>query len=401
MKKIVIATAILVCSWGLAGSAVAQQTDQAIGQVLQSVEQNNATLAARRNLTDAQRLEARTGNSLENPDVEFGYKWGNPSSLGKSGEVSLTQGFDFPSTYVYRNRMAKRLGEQYGHEYAAYRQQLLLDAQSLCLEIIALRQQNDLLRKALENAERIADIMAQREEAGDANILEANKARYELVGAKNAYKLNEIELATAENKLVNLNGGKPITFTATGFPSRPTLASQEQMRQRYEETSPELLALLSGKSAAEQDVKLSRSQSLPRLSAGYKHEFAPGGNERFNGISVGMSIPMFGNRNNVKRAKAQSLYAQSQYQSGVIEMQTALAEMYAKAELLSGSLREYRDITEHASSMELLTKAIESGQISVTDYYAELQPIYDAYLTMVEVERDFHMVCAQINMIDL
>lgn len=389
----------MVCG-GIA-DAWAQPSGDEIERVLLSVEQNNATLAARRELTDAQSLEARTGNSLDNPDVEFSHKWGDPRSLGKSAEVSLTQGFDFPSTYVYRNRMARKLAEQYGHEYAAYRQQVLFEAQSLCLEIIALRQQSELRRKAWENAENIAAIMERREQTGDANALEANKARFELIGAKNAYQLSLIDLSTAETKLVNLNGGQPITLSAAEFPGRPTLAGQQEMWERYEQSSPELLALLSGRDAAEQDIRLSRSKSLPSLSAGYKHEFTPGGSERFNGVIVGMSIPMFGNRNNVKRAKAQSRYAESQYQSGVVDMRSTLAELYAKAELLSTSLREYRDITDHARSIDLLNKAIEAGQISVTDYYAELQPVYDAYLTMVEVERDFHLVCAQINMIDL
>ena len=399
MKKIIITALVFgVFAWG---DVRAQAVDAAIGQVLRSVEENNAALAARRKLADAQTLEARTGNSLENPEVEFGYKWGDPSSLGKAGEVAVSQAFDFPSTYVYRNRMARSLAEQYGHEYAAYRQELLLEAQSLCLEIIALRQQGDLLRKALANAQGVADIMTRREEAGDANILEANKARFELVGAKNAYKLNEIELVAAENRLANLNGGNPVAFTVGEFPARPFLAAREEMAGRYEETSPELLALLSGKSAADNDVHVSRSLSLPKFSAGYKHEYTPGGNDKFNGITVGMSIPMFGNRNNVKRAKAQAMFAESQYRSGLTDMRSNLAELYAKAGLLAASLDDYRRITEHARSVELLNKAIEAGQISIVDYFAELAPVYDAWLTMIEVERDYHLACARIMMIDL
>lgn len=381
--------------------AWAQAVDEAIGDVLRSVELNNQSLAAQRNLTDARTLEARTGNGLENPEVEFEYKWGDPSSLGKAGEISVSQPFDFPTSYIYRARIARDLAAQYGYEYAAVRQQLLLDAQSLCLEIIALRQQNAILKQAYENAVRISEIMARREATGDANILEANKARFELAAAKNAYDLNVIELTSAEKRLVNLNGGQPLEFAAETFPQQPQLVPKEEILRRYEELSPELLALISGVDAAQNDIRLSRSMSMPRFSAGYKHEYARGVNERFNGVMIGMSIPMFGNRNNVKRAKTQAIYAESQYHAALLDMRSGLDELYAKADLLAASMNDYRRITDGARSVELLNKAIEAGQISITDYFAELSPVYDAAMAMTQTERDLHLVCARIMMIDL
>lgn len=395
MKKIIFALcAVLVCV-----PVCAQSVEESIGRVLESVEQNNAALKARRNLTAAQSLEARTGNSLQNPEVAFGYKWGDPASLGHGGELTVAQGFDFPTSYIYRNRLARSRAEQYDYEYAAYRQQLLFETQSLCVEIIALRQQHNLLGKAMENASKVSDVFARRLEAGDANILEANKAAYEFIGARNEYKLNEIELVAALNRLTNLNGGEPLEFVAAEFPQWPVLSPRPEIVAMYESASPVLLALLSEKDAAAHGIKLSRSMGLPKFSLGFKHEFIAG--EKFNGPVVGMSIPMFGNRNNVKHAVAQSQFADSQYQSGLVDMRSELAKLYAQAGLLAETLEEYRRITGHARSIELLNKALDAGQISVTEYFDELQPIYAAYLTLIQVERDYHLVCARINMIGL
>lgn len=377
----------------------AQSVDQSIGHVLESVEQNNTALKARRHLTDAQSLEARTGNSLQDPEVAFEHKWGDPAALGKGGEVSLVQGFDFPSSYVYRNRLARSRTEQYGYEYAAYRQQLLFEVQSLCIEIIALRQQQDLLGNAMQNAGNVNDILARRLETGDANVLEANKAAYEFIGAQNEYKVNEIELVAAQNRLTNLNGGEPLEFLAAEFPQWPELSLQQEIVAMYEQASPALLALVSEKDAAGHDIKLSRSMGLPKFSAGFKHEFVAG--EKFNGLVVGMSIPMFGNRNNVKRAVAQSKYADSQYQNGLVDMRSELAKLYAQAALLAGTLDEYRRITGETRSIELLNKALDAGQISMAEYFDQLQPIYAAQLMLIQIERDYHLVCARINMIGL
>lgn len=252
----------------------------------------------------------------------------------------------------------------------------------------------------MDNAQNIVGITERREKAGDANILEVNKAKFELIGAANAYKLNEIELVAAENRLVNLNGGQPIVLGTDEFPPHPVMGTLAETTQLYRDTSPELLALLSEKQASEQDVKLSRSMSLPKFSAGYAREYVPGG-EKFNGITVGMSIPIFGNRNNVKRAKAQAFYAEAEYKNSLTDMQAELQGLYAKTELLAGSLNEYRSITGQANSIELLQKAFDAGQISVTEYYAEAAPVYETMQTMIDVEKEYHLTCARINMIRL
>jgi outer membrane protein TolC len=127
----------------------------------------------------------------------------------------------------------------------------------------------------------------------------------------------------------------------------------------------------------------------------------PGHGERFNGVVAGVSIPMFGNRNNVKRARAQAAFAESQYRSGMVDTYSNIAELYARTALLGASIDDYRRITENTRSAELLYKAIEAGQISVVEYFAQLAPIYQAELKMTEVERDYRLACAQIMSIEL
>ncbi len=392
MKKIGILAALLLLAVGASAQATMEE-------VLGSVEQNNATLAARRKLTTAQTLEARVGNSLENPNVVYNPTWGRPSSASHAGELEVTQSFDFPTSYAHRAQLAKIREQQYGHEYAAYRQQVLFEAQSLCIQILTYRQLRQILDEKQQNARRVVEIVTERLATGDANVLEENKAKYELIAARNAYENNEIELRAAENRLVNLNGGEPLMLAGEHFGVQPELRPMDEMLQVYEESSPELLALMSSREAAERDVKLSRSLSLPKFEAGYHHEYAPG--ERRNGVVVGMSIPMFGNRNNVKRAKAQSLYAEAELRSGLVDVKTRLVQLYERAALLRSSLEEYRQIDASSRPIELLNKALDAGQISVVDYFTELPTIYEVRQTLVEIERDYQLTCAEINMPEL
>ena len=393
MKRAIIPLLILLSVWTAADGQVYWQT------VLDTVEMNNASLAARRKLADAQALEARTGNSLENPTISYDRMWGTPAALGVSGELNVTQAFDFPTVYANRAKLAALRAKQYGYEYAAYRQQVLLSARELCINLIALRKQEALLARIRDDARQTAELFRKRAAAGDATVLEENKVEFEVLAAQNAYDLNQIELQTAEKQLANLNGGKPITLLDKDFPPREVLPPFEELYARYEEADPTLLAMAVEKDAAERDVKLSRSLSLPKLELGYRREFSTG--EKFNGITMGMSIPMFGNRNNVKRAQAQSAYAQVQLQSGRIDLRTRLEQLYQQAQLLAASLTQYEKMASTQTAVEMLNKAVAEGQISVVDYYAELAPIYTTLRTLIEVERDLHLTYARIHMLEL
>lgn len=68
-------TIILIMVLLASVSLVAQEN---IDSILFSIEENNSTLKALREETNAQKLGNKTGIYLSDPDVEFGYLWGNP-----------------------------------------------------------------------------------------------------------------------------------------------------------------------------------------------------------------------------------------------------------------------------------------------------------------------------------
>jgi len=74
-------TIILIMALLASVSLVAQEN---IDSILFSIEENNSTLKALREETNAQKLGNKTGIYLSDPDVEFGYLWGNPGKIGKS-----------------------------------------------------------------------------------------------------------------------------------------------------------------------------------------------------------------------------------------------------------------------------------------------------------------------------
>ena len=370
------------------------------GHVLDAVETNNRALEAQRNLKDAQTLEARTGKFLENPSVNYERMWGK-ADQGKKHEWTVAQPFDFPSVYFNKNKLAKLKGEQYGHEYASFRRGVLLQAQEQCIEIVYLRRRQALLDEQLANAERIAAAYGRMFEAGQTGVIERNRVELALVDARTAAQLNASDLAAAEENLRNLNGGVPVVVLEEEYPELQPLASFETFVEEYLAASPELQMGESAVQVAERNVALSRAQSLPKFEAGYRYEGSVGGGERFNGFEVGMSVPLFENKNTVKRARAEARYAEVQLESDRIDARSVVRRLYDREAVLSASMARYAEILAAQKTVEHLNRALDAGQMPVTDYFVELTALYDSRLSYLQLERDYQVVRAQLASMDL
>jgi outer membrane protein TolC len=394
MRKILIIAILLT----LGCSVLSGQGS--IQSVLDRIETNNKTLAARASLAEAETLEARVGNSLPDPEVAVEHVWGTPAELGKHGEVVATQSFDFPTAYIARNRLARMRGRQAESDYDLYRQQLLLEAQELCFEVIALRQQRQLLKYHASVASYLAETAAKELDEGSANVLKASEAHIHSLAAENELHLLDVEITDALGRLKILNGGIDVDFDDTDFPPIIPLTSLDEMVELYLESSPELAGTLAQRDAATQGVKAARSESLPKLVLGYKLEFAAG--ERFNGLVAGMSIPMFGNRNNVKAARARALYASQQAEDARMATRQNLETLYAKATILEESIRKYEKITDQTGEyLRNLGLALKAGEINVTEYFSQYDDILTYKNELVELTKQYHIVRARIDSVTL
>ena len=371
------------------------RAQSSIDQVLRSIETNNKSLQANTKMTDAQKLEAQTGKFLANPSVEWEQMWGNRNNPGSEYTLTVKQSLDFPTTYSNKNKLANLKANTIGFQSAAYRQQLLLNAKQTCIEIIYLRKQKSLLDERLANAETMFALYKKRFESGDANQLELNKIQLELLNAQNQSRLNKAALTAAEEQLRNLNGGKPITFDATDYPAGEELINFEQLQAAFMDADPNLKSLTGNQEIANREVKLSRSLTLPKFDVGYKRN-AASDHVASNGFMVGVSIPLFENKNTVKKAKAQAEFATASLEDNRLNLKTNLQQLYQQAEALQISRADYAKVLEQQRNIELLNKALNAGQLSVIDYFTELSTIYDSHQSYLDVEKEYHSILAQL-----
>lgn len=379
----------------LASAVLSASGQNSIDEVLRSIEANNKELQANGQLTVSKKLEAKLDNNLPDPSVSYVHQYGNREGMGIQGELVASQSFDFPSVYVQKNKLAKSKAASYDRQGAEFRQQILLQAKELCLDLVLLNQQKALLDQRRQNAEQLSELYATRLQSGDANILETNKINLELLNAKTEARMNEATRIAKLQELAKLNGGIAIEFTDTAYTPVKELLSFEELRSEAVTSNPQLLTLKSEQIAAQRQLSVNKSKGLPGFELGYRLNTATGG-ERFNGFLVGVTIPLFSNRNNVRQAKAQSLYTDLQLESTTSTVESELRQLYNQSLALRTSMDEYNTVLKSQNNLALLNKAIQTGQISMIEYFVDVTTLYQSMQNYMQLQNEYQKVMAQL-----
>lgn len=388
MKQFIIVTL-------LASAVFSAGAQHSVDAVLRSIEANNKELQANNQLTVSKKLEAKLDNNLPDPSVSYVHQYGNREGMGIQGELVASQSFDFPSVYVHKNKLAKSKAASFDRQGAEFRQQILLQAKELCLDLVLLNQQKALLDQRRQNAEQLAELYEMRLETGDANILETNKINLELLNAKTEARMNESARIAKLQELATLNGGISIEFTDTTYAPVEDILSFEELCSEAVTSNPQLLTLKSEQVAARRQLSVSKSKGLPGFELGYRLNMATGG-ERFNGFLVGVTIPLFSNRNNVMQAKAQSLYTDLQLESAKTTVESGLHQLYNQSVALKTSMDEYDTVLKSQNSLALLNKAIQTGQISMIEYFVDVTTYYQSMQNYMQLQNEYQKVMAQL-----
>lgn len=399
--------ALLLCCGGM--QAQEHNGSHAIEFILQQIEENNKALKANKQLVSSQKLENRAANNLPNPQVSYAHLWDSKNNERTVGELVVSQGFDFPTLYVTRHRMNQIKEEALDAEARILHQDVLLQAQEICLDIIHLYQQQQLLSERQENAEELSVLYAHRLETGDANILEINKLNLELLNVKTEACMNRTALENKLKELQALNGnclfgpGRPMpdmqtpSAEALGLTAYPIVALPTDFRPLCSEllTSDPSLQVLKKKSlAAHKQLSVNRQGWLPKLEVGYKRNTESG--HPLNGVVVGFSLPIFENSKRVKIAKAQIGSINYQVEDEEAKACSRLWQLYEEAVSIHQSMTEFRNTLQEQQNLNLLKQALEGGEISLIEYFVEVSVVYQSQANLLLLENQYQKTMARI-----
>jgi len=379
--------------------ALSAQGQTTINELLTAIEESNPTLRVQDELANSQKLEAKTENNLSNPTVGYEHVWGSRPGIGIGRELTVSQQFDFPTVYINRSQIIRMKSDHYDSEKEAFRQDLLLQVKELCVELVYLRKKRVFLNERLLTAQRLSDVCTRRLEVGDAGALEVNRIELELLNVRTAADLTEIEITAKLAELAAFNGGGDLAFEVADYPGYQALPDFDELLGLYLDGCPKLKCLLNEQQLAGKEVSLSKANAMPKFELGYKGDYS--GNEKFNGVLVGVTIPLFESKNTIKRAKAQARFSELRQESVSLSLRTELRKLYDQAQALNASLRKINTIVQRFGNLALLNQALDAGHLSFTEYFNEVAPLYQSRETQMLLERDYQLVLAKLYRIEL
>ena len=394
MRKIKIVLYLVICFGNISASGQIARETGSINELLRSVETHNTELKAFSQRMQAQKTENKLSNNLPDPTVSYSHLWGADNSSETIGELIVSQSMDFPTLYHTRRQLNRQKNAMADHEYQLKRREILLKAQEIGFDIILLRKEQLLLKERHQNASELAILYQQRIESGDANVIELNKVKLELLNAKTEASINETNLKKKEEELIILNGNTPFQTEQLTYPAIVLPTDYAEIKDDVLNGELALAALEQESRVGHNLLKVAQESWLPKLEIGYRRNTESGA--PFNGFVVGFSVPLFENKGKVKMVRQQLLSTELSKEQVKSETTYNALQNFREAQKTKLLMDEYASLFKEHSDLLILKEALKSGQISLIEYFSEAAIIYQSQLNYLQLENKYHKTVASL-----
>jgi len=365
-----------------------------VDDILSNILKNNKTLITNTQFVEAKRLEYKTGLTPDDPRLDYDYLVGSPVGAGNQTDFSVTQAFDFPTAYFSKNKMADQQIAKVELESNAQRQNILLEAKIKCFFLIYLNKKQAELKRRVIQVTQAYEGYQTKMKNGEATVLDVNKAQLLLLNLKTELALNESEIKKAYSKLTELNGGVAIDLTDTIYPVLPDVPDFITMDSLIEANDVLVKIYVKDKDISISRLKVMRGLALPKMEAGYHSQAILG--QKYQGAHLGISIPLWQNKNTVKTEKANLLFNDYKISEHRTEHYHENQQLYEKYTVLKSTLIEYNKIFSAVNNTMLLNKSLKEGNISSIEYFMELSYFYNAYDNFLKAENEYNQSVAML-----
>ncbi|AZA56525.1 MULTISPECIES: TolC family protein [Bacteroidota] len=381
---------LVACLW--VANAEAQS---GLETILTDISKNNKTLQSQSKYWEAQKLQFKTGNTLYDPTISYDYMRGTPSAVaGNQTDISVIQRFDFPTVYGKKKNLANEKSKQGDFALLATKQDILLEAKKSAIELIYRNKLQEKIKERKTKTEKFLSDFQTKLNRGEGNILDVNKAKLQLIEINKDLKLNTSSINQLQQKLTELNGGIDVIFNESEYPEVIAIPSFEELEEIIEAQDPTRKLLQQQTTIAQQQIQVTKAMALPKFEAGYHYQGILGQN--FHGARIGMSIPLWENKNRVKQSMAELEMNEVQLNEHKVEHYYNIKSLYEKYTNLQKTLDEYQTVLESINSIQLLDKALRFGEITTIQYFLEASYYYQASNNYLLTEKEYQDVIAEL-----
>ena len=385
IKKIIILIFLVSLFGSLSG--------QALSEFLKQVSENNPEIQAYKKLLEARKIEARTGLTPSDPFISAGFMPGNSDAIGTKKTWSVTQSFAFPTKYLLQKKINNNtilLAEQ---EFNYGKLLTLLDAELSVYDLIYNTKKLNVLKIRKEGYDKLQSAWQKMLDHGETTIMDYNKIMMELSAVNLEINRREANIEMGREKLKFMSGSNTFISGIEEYPVVPE-PDQENLIKEKSAVHPAFLIPEIEYQISMQEVKLSRTGSLPEFQVGYASEIVPG--ETYAGPVGGITIPLWANSNRIKTAVATADHSSALRDAMLLKLTSQLKNEFANMKALQKSIAEIRNILESGGGTRYPDSALMSGEITVTTYFLYLNGLYQSEDKLLELENEYQKSLATL-----
>ncbi len=377
MKKIGISLFILGFNF-----LFAQSFDGMVGRILE----NNQELKAIRSMNRLEVLQAKNEMLPENPELEHEFKENN------NYEIGVTQSFRFPTFYYHQYKNLQLTRAQQKAVFAAARLRILEEAGEYLHRLAYLNSQITVQKERLEKASRLLRYFEKQLAQGESTQLAVNEAKIYRIGYENRLSDLLAQMNEVKHHLKVLNGGISLS---SGFQSMRSVSAEldtSDLKADYLINNPALALEAVNQQIAARNTKIARQSWLPDFQIGVHREKETGPL-----LHYGISLPLWKNKNKCDRAKAARNYHESNQLHIQQSISSQIDRLLEEYRLLKIKYNTNLKLQQSLNSEELLLKSMQLGEISVIDYFTELEKLYSFEDDLRKTKRDLQIVKVKLT----
>ncbi len=374
------------------------QAIQAAGyeEAADSIVASNPEVRAAYATVYADGLTLDVSNNLPDPEIEGELLF--PERGGeKRWSVGVSQGFEWPGVYTARRRANRAAGAAAEATAEVLRSSLRAEALSALADYRNARANLNILETIAHDNDSLLRLTGRLAATGNTGRLDLNKLRIERerIGAR---------VADWSDRLLQARGALE---AIAGRDISQVLARFESADIRLEAPAPldVWIAAARGSAAAraaDMSVeaarlagKAERAAGLPGFKIGYAHAFEEG--NHFDGVSLGVSIPLFSGRGSKKRADAATAAARLDKEAVDGRLETEVRTAYESAAAAYRKIAPMREAVENSDNAALLKKALAGGQINLITYIQETNYFLEARAELLDLEYRYAKALATLR----
>ena len=215
------------------------------------------------------------------------------------------------------------------------------------------------------------------------------------IDIKNEYEMVALEHERLLGMLKSLNGGEEISFEQKEYDALSLPTDFEEWLETTMQNNPFLAQISIQNDVNERNVRLAKSEWIPRINIGYMLEKEADGG--YHGPTLGFSLPFWGNARTVNSAKALSESTKASLESETQSFKNEMYTLYLKAKSLNDNINAINELFNDNDSRDLLRKALDNGEMTIVDYLVELEFYHETQLKLIDLQYEFNKIMIELH----